>query len=149
MRIPFKLKTLFWDSRLFCGGVGTFSRACWSKRVTQTKCWNIFDIFGRKSLKFVACPVDVFSEAFLAEAAANRTHNLPLIPRLSENVCYPDISREKEVLSISVLTAEVRDNFSLVLESLSFRHAWSSLPVRCFLGNLLFEFIYSSFSFLF
>ena len=38
--------------------------------------------------KFIVRPVGVFCEVCLAEAATNRTHNLPLSRVLGEHVCY-------------------------------------------------------------
>ena len=52
-------------------------------------------LLGIKMLKFVVCPVGVFSEVSLAETAANRAHNLQLSPGLKEHVCYPASIREK------------------------------------------------------
>ena len=135
-----------YNSKLYFGGhdysvARALSKTNRSSRVFQTRCWNMSLIFGSKSLKFIVYPVGVFSETFLAEAAVKITHNPPLSPGLSEHVCYPDSSREKEVLSISV-----RENFSLIPESLSFRHVWFSFPVGGFPGTTtFFEFIYSIF----
>ena len=102
-------------------------------------------ICGGKSLKFIVCSVGVFSKVFLAEAVANRTHNQPLSPGLSVHKCYPTSSWEKEVLSISIVTAEVRENFSLVPG----RHAHNCLPVRGPLGTATFLEFLSFFYFIF
>ena len=79
-------------------------------------------------MRFIICPVGVFSEVFLAETTVNRTHNLLQSPGLSVHVCYMTSNWEKEVLSISGVMTEVRENFSLYQEIyLSGMHAFHFL----------------------
>ena len=125
-----KFTTILWR--------GTFPWTSRSSHASQTRPWNILVIYGDKSLKLIVYPVGVFNEVFLAETAANRTHNLQLSPGLSIHVCYSASSLEEDVLLISVVTAEVWENFSLVPGSLSFRHTRISLPVRELLGTATF-----------
>ena len=76
---------------------GTFS---WTSRSCYVSQKYIGVLFGAKRLNFVVYPVGVFSEVgffFLAEAAANRIHNLPLSLGLKAHVCYPTCSREKAI----------------------------------------------------
>ena len=108
---------------------GTFSKTIRNSHISLTRHWNILVILGSKSLKFIICPVVVFSKVFFVEAAVNRTHNTLLSPGLRIHVCYPLSSQEKAVLSISVVTAEVRENSFLVPGSLSFWHIY----IFCFL----------------
>ena len=90
--------------------------------------------------------MDVFSEVFLEDSAAKRTHNLLLTPKLCEQCVLPfqhlrktsPFSTSRKHLGIEV--------YSLVQKCLSFRHAHILLPVIRFLQTAAyFKFIFSIF----